>query len=66
MDVKDSTGGWRENAFIYKGHKGCTANKKSFGRPLTVVKKNSTYHGNCPVLPVNTILNIIFNTITKS
>jgi len=31
MAVKDSIGGWKDNAFLYRTSKACTELKRSFG-----------------------------------
>ncbi|XP_025198741.1 uncharacterized protein LOC112597045 [Melanaphis sacchari] len=49
LAVKDSIGGWKENAFVYKTPKACSSLKKFLGRAWTPVMASSgTYNATCP------------------
>lgn len=53
MSVKDSTGGWQDNAFVFKTPKGCSALKYYFGTQWDVFFKSFGHKNpNCPIPPV--------------
>ncbi|VVC24712.1 Hypothetical protein CINCED_3A018611 [Cinara cedri] len=52
MAIKDSIGGWKENAFFLRQPKLCTAFKNLMGSALPKeFRKNIDYKGDCPIPP---------------
>jgi len=52
MAVKDSIGGWKENAIIYKSPKACTVIKNFLGNSWTeIIDSLGLNNASCP-LPV--------------
>ncbi|CAH1714092.1 uncharacterized protein LOC114128780 [Aphis gossypii] len=50
MAVKDSIGGWKDNAFVFKQPKACTSLKKLFGEAWTHVMEGvGVYNATCPI-----------------
>ncbi|XP_029346838.1 uncharacterized protein LOC107882394 isoform X2 [Acyrthosiphon pisum] len=48
--VKDSIGGWKENAYFYKTPKACSALKMFFGRAWTPIMDGlGIYNATCPI-----------------
>lgn len=57
MSIKDSIGGWKDNAYNYKSSKGCTTFKNFMGKAWTPIMdglgvKNAT----CPIPAVTKLL----------
>lgn len=63
MAVKDSIGGWKDNAFLYKAPKACSTLKYLMGNAWTqVVTGFGIKNATCPFVPVsynNTFYNIL-------
>jgi len=53
MAVKDSIGGWKDNAFVFKSTKACSSMKMAMGNSWTPIMTGLGYYNNvtCP-LPV--------------
>uniref|UniRef100_A0A2S2PQ48 MD-2-related lipid-recognition domain-containing protein n=1 Tax=Schizaphis graminum TaxID=13262 RepID=A0A2S2PQ48_SCHGA len=50
LAVKDSIGGWKENAFIYKTPKACSSLKKILGPAWNpVLDSAGAYNATCPI-----------------
>eukprot|EP00102_Acyrthosiphon_pisum_P020324 XP_016657534.1 PREDICTED: uncharacterized protein LOC107882908 [Acyrthosiphon pisum] len=50
MAVKDSVGGWRDNAHIFKTPKACSSMKMWAGKFWTILTENLGMHNmNCPI-----------------
>ncbi|XP_060842932.1 uncharacterized protein LOC132923118 [Rhopalosiphum padi] len=50
MAVKDSIGGWKENAFIFKKSKGCSSLKILLGDAWTkIMEGGGAYNATCPL-----------------
>ncbi|XP_026811187.1 uncharacterized protein LOC113552521 [Rhopalosiphum maidis] len=50
MAVKDSIGGWKENAFIYKKSKGCSSLKILLGDTWSkIMEGGGAYNATCPL-----------------
>lgn len=50
MAVKDSIGGWKDNAFIYKTTKACSTFILYFGKEIA--KRLGLKNATCPAYPV--------------
>lgn len=50
MAVKDSIGGWKDNAFVYKSHKACSTVKQFAGKMWTpFINTFGIQNPNCPI-----------------
>lgn len=56
MAVKDSIGGWKDNAYILRTPNTCTTVKKLMGPAVLMVIQNFGLSENCPVVPVNILI----------
>lgn len=53
MTVKDSIGGWKDNAFVFKAPKGCTVLKNFLGKSWTPLLTGlGVPNATCPVRSV--------------
>lgn len=54
MAVKDSIGGWKDNALVYKSPKACSSLKKFLGTEYTFIMNGlGVPNASCPIHPVN-------------
>lgn len=53
MAVKDSIGGWKDNAYIIRSPKTCSTVKNLMGSSTLMVTENFGISENCPIIPVN-------------
>jgi len=59
MAIKDSIGGWKDNAFVYSSPKACTTLKTLMGKQWPLFLQNFRIKdARCPITPV--INNFIF------
>lgn len=64
MAIKDSIGGWKNNAFLYKTPNGCSAFKNFMGNAWTPMMNDLGFkNATCPIMPVR-IIHILFNKST--
>ncbi|KAF0766097.1 Uncharacterized protein FWK35_00005067 [Aphis craccivora] len=50
MAVKDSIGGWKDNAFVFKEPKACSSLKKLLGKAWTqIMDGGGFYNATCPI-----------------
>jgi len=50
MAVKDSIGGWKENAFAYKSVKACSSLKFFLGNAwIPITEGQGIYNATCPI-----------------
>jgi len=53
MAIRDSIGGWKDNAFVYKTQKACSTMKSLFGNAWTPLMKGLGFiNATCPFPPV--------------
>jgi len=53
MAIKDSIGGWKDNAHVYKSQKACNKIKFLFGKAWTPFMKDMGFiNATCPIPPV--------------
>lgn len=54
MAIKDSIGGWKDNAYVYKSPNGCSQFKQMLGKSWpTFINGMNIHETNCPIRKVN-------------
>lgn len=57
MAVRDSIGGWKDNAMVYKSPKACSTLKKFLGTEWTSIMGSlGVPNASCPIQPVIIIM----------
>lgn len=60
MAVKDSIGGWKDNAFVFKSPNSCSVLQKHLGPEWPICMERMGFNvPNCPLPSVNIVVNSV-------